>query len=242
MEQSPEQKTIYLIGELLYPVTNADGTGQQFEVAKEIFAQHGYQVKTSVYPYRRAVKLFENGHADMMIGMFKDENFQFNYSKYPHDTDNLLAIFPKKNEKNWQGVNSLANKEITFLAGLGQPFSQYLPSFSFQQNEVQTRKQAVYKLMHQRSDYMVDTEGSYLLAERLNITDDLVAKLIGYAEIYAAFADTPNGMRAKQLWDSSYPNFILTDKARSIYQKWGLEREYNVTKTYYQQLKLSTTE
>lgn len=231
-----QAKILRVVGEPLAPVTLADGSGQQFEAVKAIFEPLGYQLEISVFPYRRALKLVESGEADLMVGMFIDTNHHVIYSRYPHDADNLLVIYPEKNKSSWHGIRSLENQNITVLNGLAFPFSSYLPEFNYQINEVRTREQEVNMLKFGRTNYVIDTEGSYLLTQKKHNTDGLMAQKIGYVEIYSAFAMTDKARKAKQQWDKYYPDFIRSSEAKSLYEKWGLAREYNVTKQYYNNL------
>jgi len=237
--QTNPVKVIRVVGELLPPVTYANGTGQQFEVVKAIFEPLGYKLDISVYPYKRALRLVENGQADLMIGMLKDPRLNVLYSHAPHDADNLLAIFLNENKAKWHGIQSLDKQSLTVLAGLSVPFQSYLPDLKYDFSEVHTREQAISKLIYNRSNYIVDTEGSYILMSTLKHSDQLAYKQIGYAEIHAAFAKSELGESIKQVWDQHYPEFIDSLEAKAIYKKWGLEREYNVTKAYYESLEKS---
>jgi len=229
---SAKIKTLHLVGELYPPATYEDGSGQQFELVKSIFEQLGYQVKISVFPYKRAIKLVETGQADMMVGMLKDTNLNVNYSYYPHDVDNLLAIYPRVSQIQWQGSSTIQNKHLTMLLGLSEPFNKSLPDLDYQVTEVNTHEQALKKLFFGRTDFIIDSEGTFLLLYQPKHRENLYTQLVGFIEIYAAFSSNANGTTAKKLWDEHFKHFIQTKSAEKIYEKWGMHREYWITQQY----------
>jgi len=225
-------ETLRVVGEVYPPGTFADGSGQQFEMIKAIFEGLGYTVIIDVYPYKRAIKLVETGQADMMVGMLKDSALKVSYSDYPHDVDNLLAIYPRVSETQWQGPSSINNKHLTMLLGLSEPFKKYLPNFDFQITEVKSHEQALKKLFYGRTDFIIDSEGTFLLMYEQSHRDNLYTQLIGFIEIYAAFSKSSQGVNAKKLWDEHFTNFIQTKVAEKIYEKWGMHREYWITQQF----------
>lgn len=229
---STKAETLRLVGEVYPPGTNADGSGQQFEIVKAVFEALGFQVNIEVYPYKRAIKLVEIGQADMMVGMLKDSDLQLNYSYYPHDVDNLLAIYPRVSKTQWQGSSSLKNKHLTMLLGLSEPFKKSLPNYEFQVSEVNSHPQALKKLFYGRTDFIIDSEGTFLLLYEQRHRDNLYTQLVGAIEIYAAFSKSDRGKKAKILWDEKFEQFIQTKAAEKIYQKWGMDREYWVTQQF----------
>jgi len=225
-------ETLRLVGELYPPGTFADGSGQQFEMVKAVFERLDYKVTIDVYPYKRAIKLVETGQADMMVGMLKDPALEVSYSHYPHDVDNLLAIYPRVSKTQWQGPSSINNKHLTMLLGLGEPFKKCLPDFDFQITEVKSHQQALKKLFYGRTDFIIDSEGTFLLKYEQRHQENLYTQLVGFIEIYAAFSKNSQGKNAKKLWDEHFIKFIQTKSAEKIYEKWGMNREYWVTKQF----------
>ena len=221
-------ETINLVAEVFPPQTNRDGTGQQFDVARAIFEPLGYTVKVNVYPYRRVIHLLENKQADIAIGIAKVDNKKLLFSKQPHDSDNIVAIFPKDSKINWQGVSTLLGKRLLFIAGLSEGLSLDLDLSAHQVSEVNTRVQALKKLLIGRDDILIDCECGFFLDEVSSYRSQFLTTHIGFFKIYAAFANNEQGLKLKRIWQRDYPNFIKTDAAREIYQKWGLMREYAI--------------
>jgi len=226
-------ETIHLTGELLPPVTNADGSGQQFEMVKAIFEPLGYDIKTKTYPYIRALKLLEVGQADMMVGLLKDGKVKVAYSKYPHDADNLLAIHLKDKVISWQGIESLKNKNITVLMGLTEPIKQIFSIDNHFISEVKTREQALKKLMFRRTDFIIESYGSYSMKDYDQQRENLLDINIGYLGIYAAFSTTKKGLRLKKLWDEKFIDYIRSPQAKALYDKWELSHEYTATRAFF---------
>jgi hypothetical protein len=223
-------QTINVIGEEFPPMTNADGSGQQFEIVKAIFEPLGYEVVTKVYPYKRAIYVLEYGQADMFVGLLKESELKLVFSKYPHDADNVIVIYPKDKEIKWQGDNTLKNKNVAVIAGLRKPFQKYVGDDVLAFNEVNTREQAYKKMLIGRDDFLIDCECGYLLEEVDRYREKFIFRHIGQLEIFAAFSQNEQALKLKAIWDEKFPKFILTEKAYDIYKKWGLLREYNIIK------------
>ena len=94
-------ETINLVAEVFPPQTYSNGTGQQFDIAKAIFEPLGYEINIAVYPYRRVIYLLENKQVDMAVGVTKVGNAEILFSEQPHDSDNLVAIYPKYKNIIW---------------------------------------------------------------------------------------------------------------------------------------------
>jgi len=230
--QQTQAKTINLTAELFPPQTNQDGSGQQFDVVRAIFEPYGYSIKVHVYPYRRVIHLLENEKMDMAVGVAKNENNRLLFSDEPHDSDNLVAVFPKNSKVNWQGDHSLLGKRLLFIAGLSEGLikefstSSKLDLSSSEISEVNTRVQALNKLLLKRDDFLIDCECGLFLNEVLSYRSQFIVKKIGFIKIYAAFSRTEKGRKLKKVWQRDFPKFIRTEAARNIYKKWGLMREY----------------
>ncbi len=233
-----QAETINLAAEVFPPQTNQDGTGQQFDVVRAIFEPLGFKVNVNVYPYRRVIYLLENKQIDMAVGVGKNDNIKLLFSKEPHDSDNLVAIFPKNNNVPWQGESSLLGKKLLFISGLSEGFLAELYSSSNldlsmnEISEVDTREQALNKLLLKRDDFLIDCECSLFLNEVLPYRSQFSVKNIGVIQIYAAFSFTEKSRKLKNIWQREFPKFIKTKAARNIYKKWGLMREYrNIQKS-----------
>jgi len=225
-------ETINLTAELFPPQTNQDGSGQQFDVVRAIFEPYGYSIKVHVFPYRRVIHLLENESMDMAVGVAKTENTRLLFSEQFHDSDNLVAIFPKNSNLNWQGDSSLLGKRLLFIAGLSEGFikdlytSSKLDLSSSEISEVNTRVQALNKLLLNRDDFLIDCECGLFLNDVLPYRSQFIVKKIGLIKIHAAFSRTEKARKLKKIWQRDFPKFIKTEAARDIYKKWGLMREY----------------
>ena len=221
-------ETINLVAEAFPPQTHSNGTGQQFDMAKAIFEPLGYKINIEVYPYRRVIYLLEHKQVDIAVGVAKVENGELLFSEQPHDSDNLVAIYPKNNKVIWQDVNSLHGKRLLFIAGLTEGLSMDLNLSENTVSEVSTREQALKKLLRGRDDFLIDCECGFFLDEVKSYRPHFTVKNIGFIKIYAAFPNTAKGLKLRDIWKKEFPNFIKTDKARAIYKKWGLMREYEI--------------
>jgi ABC-type amino acid transport substrate-binding protein len=221
-------ETINLVAEVFPPQTHSNGTGQQFDIAKAIFEPLGYKVNIDVYPYRRVIYLLENKQVDVAVGVSKVNNTELLFSEQAHDSDNLVAIYPKNSNLIWQDVASFKDKRLLFIAGLTEGLSKGVDLSSNEVSEVNTRLQALKKLQMGRDDFLIDCECGFLLDEVKPYRSRFNVKNIGFIKIYAAFSNTEKGLKLKEIWNNEFPKFIKTDKAREIYKKWGLMREYGI--------------
>jgi len=221
-------ETINLVAEAFPPQTHSNGTGQQFDIAKAIFEPLGYSINIEVYPYRRVLYLLKHKQVDIAVGVAKVDNTELLFSEQPHDSDNLVAIYPKTNKVIWQGVNTLHGKRLLFIAGLAEGLSMDLSLSDNTVSEVNTREQALKKLLLGRDDFLIDCECGFFLDEVKSYRSRFMVKSIGFIKIFAAFANTEKGLKLKNIWQDEFPKFIKTDKAREIYKKWGLMREYKI--------------
>jgi len=230
MGRSWSLQTITVVGEVFPPMTNEDGSGQQFDLVKAIFEPLGYEVTTKVYPYKRAIYVLEYGHADMFVGLLKDKELKLTFSEYPHDADNVVVIYPKNKEITWQGTQTLKNKNVAVIGGLEKPLQKYLSNEIRALNEVNSREQAYKKMLIGRDDFLIDCECGYLLKEVDKYREQFTFQRIGQLKIFAAFSQNEEALKLKAIWDRKFPQFIISDQAHAIYKKWGLLREYAVIK------------
>lgn len=226
-------ETLTIVGEHFPRATEADGTGVQFEMVKALFEPLGYQLRFQVYPYKRAVQMIENEQADIIVGIYQS-SAQLLYSAKPEDADKMVAIFTQDKANLFQGKQSLAGKRIEATPGFERYIRRTLAGIDFEFAEVSTRKQALKKLVHNRSDYMIDTEAVFMMDEINHYKARLSYQAIGFFEIYAGFANTVKGRKLKQLWDNRYPALINSAQAEQLYLKWELAREYQIIKSFYQ--------
>jgi hypothetical protein len=211
-------------------MTNKDGTGQQFELIKAVLEPLGHTVNIKVYPYKRALYLVEEGDADMMVGMLPFKTDKLIFSQYPHDADNVVAVFPKSNNDSLEGIESMSNKKIDVISGSG--LESHLGIIPYKKTEVKNRVQGLKKMLAGRSDYMIDCECGFLLAEVVPFRDQFDTKKIAFLEIFAAFTNNEHGQELKSIWDSAFPVFIKAGKAEPFYKKWNIMREYRIIKKY----------
>ena len=222
-------ETINVVGEIFPPMTNEDGTGQQFEIAKAVYETLGYKVKCKTYPYKRARYYVEIEKADVMVGMLKTDSEKLIFAKFPHDADNIIAIYPKNKNIKWDGISTLKNKKLTWARGLG---FDNLFDFDHQGSEINTRRQAFQKLLLGRDDFMIDAYSGFLLKEVDSLRNRFETRKIGFILIYCCFSNTEKGKRLKKIWDKEFLQIIETGKAESVYKKWKLMREYRILTEY----------
>ncbi len=225
-------ETAKVVGEPFPPMTNEDGTGQQFEIAKAVFESSGINVECKTYPYKRARRNVEVGDADMMLGMLKTDSDRLIFSELPHDADNILAIYPKNKNIKWNGINTLRGKRLAWARGLG--FDSFF-DFDYQWSEIGTRKQAFKKMLKGRDDFMIDAECGFLLKEVDSMRNSFETKKIGFLRIHCCFSNTEKGKRLKKIWDREYIKLMDSGKAEAVYKKWDIMREYEIIRKCLEQ-------
>jgi len=225
-------ESIIVIGEPFPKATQADGTGVQFEVVKAIFQPLGYEIKFSVYPYKRAIHLVENNQADMIVGIYKFATKKLKFPHHPQDADRMVAIFLKSKNIQWQGIKTLANTNIASTPGFEESITRTLKGIKYSLHEVSTHQQAFKKLVHRREDFMIDTEAVYSMEEINHYKAQLEKRTIGFFGIYPAFNLSDKSQKLQTIWQNTFPKFIKSAKAKALYLKWGLAREYEIINEY----------
>ena len=112
-------KQIYIVSEEWKNLTNKDGTGLYFDIAKMIYEPLGIKVKTNNFPYSRATIMVEKKIADAWLGSYRDEEDYAIYPKYHFDKDIVFAMFKKDKIKDFTGVESLKDKKVSWIRGYG---------------------------------------------------------------------------------------------------------------------------
>jgi polar amino acid transport system substrate-binding protein len=230
-----QTQQLNLVGEYISDATNNDGTGYQFEMVKAIFEPLGYQVNITVLPYKRALKQVESGQADMMVGMIKDNNMPILFSQSPHEVDRVLAIFINKKNLNWQGLSTFKNKDLVMLPSIAEDAKERLSILSHQVSIVSTPVQALKMLKYGRADFIIMTEGEYILNYKtLDKSEvDLLSQPIGFVEIHAAFTHSMGGGKVKKIWDENFIAYLKSEKSKEMFSRWKVSKNYQTTLNYF---------
>ena len=94
---APFPKEIFIVSESWEDLTNKDGSGLYFDLARMIYEPTGVSVKIKIYPYNRSSMMVEKKRADVWLGSYIDEEDYAIYPKYYFDHDIVTAMYKKKN-------------------------------------------------------------------------------------------------------------------------------------------------
>jgi len=185
--------------------TNADGSGVYWQLMDIIFSSELSVIK-NVSIWERAVKEFERGEADVLVGAYRTNNLvDVIYSSYHLDYEYPLYAIGQNNEviKRYKNkdesliicseVGSSSYKQVSFLSG---------------ENIIQTSEAQCQKLMRNGKIDIV-LEYGYKLAKSLQKLPKIV--LIENSPLFLVFHDTPHGRFLKRYFDRKISDMAINN-------------------------------
>lgn len=151
--------------------------GLGYDIAKKIALKLGHDIKVEIYPFKRALKMVEQGEADVFIGPYKSterEKFM-RFNKYAFYQDPMVFYVKVDSDFQWNNdLSSLKGKRIGLTRGwsYGTRFDQYKPNLDIE--TASTVKANFQKLLAGRIDLLISHPRSALqFIDTLRITDDV---------------------------------------------------------------------
>lgn len=215
-------------------VTNRDGTGLYHDIMRAIFNARGMEVKTSYFPFRRAVMNIESGTADITGGTFK-ESTEYILSRYPVWVNKNSVLFHKDYLPGWRGLP-------TFEASLNEVISapEVGDAFGIKSYEASSRALAIRMMLDGRKRYYLDDHailkdlvngGPGLAFEagttpaRLGAVDwsEYALRNVRTRYWFMVFPNNERGRSVRDIFDEEFKKLHQSGELRRLYQKWNLE-------------------
>jgi len=191
--------------------TNADGTGIYWQLMDVIFSSN-FSLTKNVSIWERAVKEFERGKADVLVGSYRTNNLvDVIYSSYHLDYEYPLYAIAQNKEalKRYNNkdesliicseVGSISYKQVSFLSG---------------KNIIQTSEAQCQKLMRNGKIDIV-LEYGYNLAESLQKLPKKV--LIENSPLFLVFHDSQQGRFLKRYFDRKIAELAINNTLKLLF-------------------------
>ena len=225
---SNDQEIIAVSNELSY-LTEKDGKGLYWDILREIYAPEGITLKVNIAPAKRAEMMVRSNQADLMLGALRGEIEGVLYPQWYYSADIISVIYKKSSFPNWQGQETLANKQVVWIRGYD--YDQHLYT-SVNKFEVSKGIQGLMMLQKNRTDFYLDNAfnlRSTIKAEEKRLheagfqIDDYKIQEILRIKQYIAFANTKKGARLMKIFDDRFPILLTSGKLKKMFEKWNFE-------------------
>ena len=202
-------KEIFIVTESWEDLTNKDGSGLYFDLVRMIYEPAGINVKIKIYPYNRSSMMVEKKKADAWLGSYLEEEDYAIYPKYYFDHDIVTAMYKTKKFPEFDGLNSLKDKNICWIRGYG--YDEYI-DIPIKKHERNERKSILDSLDKDRFDVFLDAKFDMSDAiKRFNFdTSEYSFIEILKFKLYPAFRDDERGKILRDIWDKNF-KFIVDD-------------------------------
>ena len=209
--ESPQIKQLNFTSGHWSGYTNADGTGVYWQLMRAIFST-GFTVNTSVSIWDRAVREFEQGDADILVGAYRtNELTDVIYSSYHLDYEYPLYAIGQ----NKEAIQRYNNKDESLIICSEVGSSSYKQvSFLSAKDIIQTSDSQCNKLMDS-GKVDVFLEYGYNLLESLQKLPKLV--LLENSPLFLVFHDTAQGHFLKNYFDKEISALARNNELEAIF-------------------------
>ena len=222
---SQTPKEIFIVSESWKGLTNRDGSGLYFDLARMIYEPAGIRVKIKIYPYKRSSMMVKNKRADAWLGSYIDEEDYALYPKYYFDHDIVIAMYKKKKFPHFNGLKSLKDKDVCWVRGYD--YNEYI-NIPIKKHERNDRKSILLSLEKDRFDVFLDAKYDMRDAiERFKFD----TSGYGFSEVltfklYPAFRNDERGKRLRNIWDKNFKVILDDGSLKKLYIKHKLVEYY----------------
>ena len=205
--------------------TNQDGSGLFLDITRAIYEPLGIKLDVSFMPFTRAMFSIENQSADAMYGTYSAEIEQKPFlitPQRPIDVEQTIAIFKRNNINEWQGEESLKNKQLAWVRGYD--YNDYL-SFKLEKfTEVVDTQQGLDMLAAGRFDVFLDHGGelSYVLKTTDFDTTAYETGIVFEDDLFMAFANNERGRELAKLFDEGITRLKDNGQLRAMFEKYDM--------------------
>ncbi len=220
-----DDKTIVFATEEWKDATHRDGSGLYWDILRTVYELGGYKIKPLIRSYKGSVTLVKEKSVDAMIGAYIDEIEEGIYPENHFAVDIVTALYKKKLNFQWNGLNSIIGKKICWIEGYF--YHEYLPASvvkSLSIRRVDTRETAFRLLNLSLTDFILDAEGD--LNDFLNDNPEyqanhFVKKKILEQKLYIVFSDTKKGKQLVHFFDQEFSKRLKAGTIKKLYNKYS---------------------
>ncbi len=218
-------KEIFVVSENWENLSNKDESGLYFDIVRKVYEPVGIDVKIKIYPYNRSSMMVEKKKADMWLASFLDEEDYAIYPKYHFDQDVVTAMFKKSKFPNFNGLQSLKNKNVCWIRGYS--YDQYI-DIPMKKHERNDRKSILMSLDSDRFDIFLDDEEDMKVEInkiKFNLSTYNLVHILNL-KLYPAFRNDEKGQILREIWDREIKKYIEDGSLKKLFTNYKYEKNY----------------
>jgi polar amino acid transport system substrate-binding protein len=217
-DSSPEE--IILASEELANATNKDGTGLYWDIFRAVYEPVGIKTKFIIRSYKGSVSLVKKRKADAAVGIHPEKIQGALSSTYPFVKDYILVLFKKSRLHQWDGQESLKNKNVGWLKGY--PYDEYL-EVPVIKKEFASREKILRQLDQDQVDFFMDRRSDVESVLNKGIIDvsRYTVEIVLELERYLVFANNKKGQELKKIFDYRFPYLVESGEIDRLFAKWN---------------------
>lgn len=212
-----------------YNGANKQGQGFYFDMMHAIYDPLHIKIDYQIMPYSRASHMIETKQADVIFSIYSaalvkrmTQKDVLLTPKYPVTVERLSAVFTKKSNVSWRGMDTLSNKKVAWIRGYSY---QYFLDVPVQMEELNSYEQVFPLLERGRIDFYIDAlaDINHALQKYKIDSSQYQIGAIATHNLYIGFSNTPKSEYLVTLFDQRMNELIKSGQLDAIYKKWGIE-------------------
>ena len=231
---SKPQKSIHIVCDDWRHLCEKNGSGLYLELLSKIYSAHGFTIKFSTEPFKRALISVSQAKYDMMPGALNTPQRAINllYSDTRTSTEFVSLLYKKSN-------NDIPPTNIKGLTAKirGYDYSRYKTQ-GIKFIEITNASQAIEMLLQNRVDYFMNDYFDSLTA--LNnypeTKSQFSLKIFTRDPIYTIFPKNPKGEQLKTIYEEEIRKLYNNGSLLQLTKKYSLPDIY----AYYPELNQNT--
>jgi polar amino acid transport system substrate-binding protein len=218
--------TFTVVSDVWEGYTAPDGTGYWFELIRLVYEPLGHTLEFRTVPYPRALDEIRKGKSQITPATYRgDLDDSHTELSIVIEQDSVDAFITEALAADWRGVESLTGKRV--VARLDYGYDRFLPAGVLY--EEKPYLEGMLKMLALgRVDAVLDYEEEMnALRQAGSVSMAWVTKTDVLQPVeYAAFALTPEGLRARDIFRTRMREIIRDNLAAPLMQKYQLPDRY----------------
>lgn len=200
--------------------TNRDGTGLYWDILRAVFEPVGIKTKFIIQSYGGSVRLVKKNRVDAAVGIYPERIPGTLFSQYPLIKDYVLVLFKKSKLRQWNGQESLLNKNVAWIKGYA--YDEYL-EVPVIKKEFDNRDHILRRLDDDQVDFFLDTRNDMesVLNRGIVEVSRYTVETILELDRYLVFADSRRGRQLRKIFDYRFPRLVKSGEIERLFTKWN---------------------
>jgi polar amino acid transport system substrate-binding protein len=216
----PNPTEIIMASEEWTNATNRDGTGLYWDILRAVFEPVGIKTKFIIQSYDGSVRLVKKNRVDAAVGIYPEPIQGTLFSQYPLIKDYVLVLFKKNKLRQWNGQESLQNKNVAWIKGYA--YDEYL-EVPVIKREFDNRDHILRRLDDDQVDFFLDTRNDMesVLNRGIVEVSRYTVETILELDRYLVFADSRRGRQLRKIFDYRFPRLVKSGEIERLFTKWN---------------------